>query len=255
LELLILALVGLGASFVKSAFGLGAGVLFGPVLALFLEPRLAMGMTAPIMFLSSVAALGAHWRRWDWPLLRRLLPTALFGLALGSYFLAWTPATSVRRAIGLAALAFAAAQTVRLQRQDGEAPDPPDGPVRAARERPALQQAAVAALLGFGGGIVSGIAHSGGLFFSMYLLPRLGKAAFVASLTLTLFVVDTFRLVSYWYLDVLESRHLALSLPCLPLMLLGGRLGKALGGRLSDRGFARALILMIAGTGVALLVR
>ena len=254
MELLILALVGLGASFVKSAFGLGAGVLFGPVLALFLEPRLAMGMTAPIMFLSSVTALGAHWRRWHWPVLRRLLPTALVGLGLGSYFLAWAPATTLRRAIGLTALAFAATQLVRLHRQGYEVPGTVGEPSQAGLPAGGAQQA-LAALLGFSGGIVSGIAHSGGLFFSMYLLPRLGKAAFVASLTLTLFVVDTFRLVSYWYLDVLEPRHVLLSLLCVPLMVLGGWLGKAFNGRLSARGFVSALSLLIAATGVALLVR
>lgn len=242
LEWLIVAIVSLGTSFVKTAFGLGAGVLFGPVLALFLEPRQAMGMTAPVMLLSSVAALTAHWRRWDWPVLRRLLPTALAGLWVGSLFLARAPAPHLRRAIGAVALAFAAVQLARLRR---------GGPVPSAGDRatgPAL-------LLGFSGGVVSGIANSGGLFFSMYLLPRLEKVAFVASLTATLMVVDLFRLVSYWYLDVLQPRHVLLGLLCAPLMLVGGWLGKRLNGRLSPRAFVGALSALIAATGLALLAR
>lgn len=243
LEWVILAAVSLGTSFVKSAFGLGAGVLFGPVLALFVEPRQAMGMTAPVMLLSSLAAIGAHWRRWEWPVLRRLLPGALAGLWLGSLFLARAPAPHVRKAIGAIALAFAAIQLARLRRADA-AP-------AAAGEAPA----GAALLLGFGGGVVSGIAQSGGLLFSIYLLPRLEKAAFVASLAMTLLVIDAFRLVSYWHLDVLELRHALLGLMCAPLMLVGGWLGKRLNGRLSARGFVLALSLLIAATGLTLLAR
>lgn len=242
MEWLIVAIVSLGTSFVKTAFGLGAGVLFGPVLALFLEPRQAMGMTAPVMFLSSVAALAAHWRRWDWPVLRRLLPTALAGLWLGSVFLAQAPAPHLRRAIGVAAVSFAVVQVARLRRGAAVSPAGDWAP------GPAL-------LLGFTGGVVSGIAHSGGLFFSMYLLPRLEKVAFVASLTATLMVVDLFRLVSYWYLDVLQPRHVLLGLLCAPLMLVGGWLGKRLNGRLSPRAFVGALSALIAATGLALLAR
>ncbi len=88
----------------------------------------------------------------------------------------------------------------------------------------------------------------------MYLLPRLEKMAFVASLTLTLFVIDSFRLLAYWSLDVLHPRHVLLSLLCSPLMLLGGWLGKRLNGRLSARGFVTALSLLIAATGLALLL-
>lgn len=244
MEPLIIALVGFGASFVKSAFGLGAGVLFAPALALFLEPRLAVGMTAPIMFLTSIASIGAHWGHWDWPLLRRLLPTAIVGLLLGSYFLAWAPAEYVRWAIGVAAIAFAAIQMWRLRQQD---------PAALPRRPPA--SAAGAMLYGICGGIVSGIAHSGGLFFSLYLLPRLNKVAFVASLTLTLLIIDSVRLLSYWRLSVLEVRHILWALLFFPLMFVGSRVGKALNGRLSERGFVVLLCILVAVTGLALLLR
>lgn len=245
MEPLIIALVGFGASFVKSAFGLGAGVLFAPALAIFLEPRLAVGMTAPIMFLSSVASIGAHWGHWDWPLLRRLLPTAIIGLLVGSYFLAWAPAQYLRLAIGAAAIAFAAIQLWRLRQR-------PAGADEAVRP-PATALGAM--LYGVCGGIVSGIAHSGGLFFSLYLLPRLNKVAFVASLTLTLLVIDSVRLLSYWQLSVLEVRHVLWALLFSPLMFAGSRVGKALNGRLSESGFVILLCIMVAVTGVALLVR
>lgn len=245
LEVLIIALVGFGASFVKSAFGVGAGVLFAPVLALFLEPRIAVGMTAPIMTLSSLTSIEAHWGRWDWPLLRRLLPTALIGLLLGSYFLSWAPATLLRRTIGLVAVGFALVQAIRLRRQGSGVE--PSGP-----SEPSLDGAL---LYGLCGGVVSGIAHSGGLFFSLYLLPRLSKVAFVASLALTLLVVDTFRMLSYWYLSVLESRYLLWALLCAPIMIAGSRAGKALNGRLSEGGFVAILTLLVALTGIALLLR
>lgn len=241
MEQLIIALVGFGASFVKSAFGLGAGVLFAPALALFLEPRLAVGMTAPIMFLSSVFSIQAHWRRWNWPLLRRLLPTALLGLLIGSWFLAWAPATLLRRTIGVVAVGFALQQTVRLRRA-------PDAPAAAA-------PAGGAFLCGLCGGVVSGIAHAGGLFFSMYLLPRLSKVSFVASLTLTLLVVDTFRLLSFGYLGVLEGRHVLWAVLFAPIMIVGSRVGKALNGRLSERAFVALVTALVAATGVLLLLR
>lgn len=243
--LVVLGLGGFGAGFVKSAFGIGSGVLFAPVMAMFMEPRLAVGLTASLMLVTDITTIHVHWRRWEWHVLKHLLPTALIGTVLGTYLLAWAPATLVRQLIGIVALSFGVVQIYRLVQQKRNG-----GPLEFSRSSPVLALA-----FGIVGGIASAIAHSGGLVFSFYLLPRQNKAAFVASLALALLVLDCVKMLSFWQFGVVPLRELLIGLLFAPLMFAGSWLGSRLNGRLSERRFLILVIILVSATGVGLLLR
>ena len=241
------ALVGFAVGFVKSAVGLGGGAVSVPLLAAVLDPRVALGITAPIMLVTDLTTLRAHWRRWHWPTVRVLVPAALIGVGMGALFVATASAPGLRRAMGVVALAFAAVQARRLLGTPG----------RAAVNRVARKGTSrvLASALGIGGGVVSILAHSGGLVFAFYLLPRLSRAAFVASLAMLLLVLDLAKIPLLVSAGALTLRDLALGLAATPVMMAGSRLGERVNGRLSERTFLSLVTTVVFATGLWLLVR
>ena len=111
---LTLGIVGFLMSFVKSAFGLGSGALFVPVMVLFMDPKLAVVSTVPLMLLSGLMTIRTYWGRWHWPVLQPLVLATLAGVLAGSALLVRLPADIVRKLVGTAALLFAGTQLYRL---------------------------------------------------------------------------------------------------------------------------------------------
>lgn len=244
---MLLALVGavaFGVGFVKSAFGLGGGAISVPLIAALLDPRAALGITAPIMLVTDVTTIKAYWRRWHWPTVRVLVPAALAGIALGSLFVATAGETDLRRAMAVVAFGFVAVQAARLRPGGGADAGP----------RPATS-ARLASVCGVGGGLASILAHSGGLVFAFYLLPRLDRAAFVASLALLLLVLDLVKLPVLLEVGALGAREVVLGLLLAPVMLAGSMAGERLNGRLPERGFLAAVTGLVFATGGWLLLR
>ncbi len=245
--LALVGAVGFAVGFVKSAFGLGGGAISVPLLAAFLDPRVALGVTAPIMLVTDVTTLKAHWRRWHWPTVRLLVPAALIGLGLGTLFVATAAPPHLRRAMGIVALGFAAVQVRRLLA---------GGPRGTGRPlpRPPLSGLAASAY-GLGGGVASMLAHSGGLVFAFYMLPRLDRAAFVASLALLLLVLDLLKVPLLLDVGVLGLREILMGALLAPVMMAGSIAGERLNGRLPERAFLVLVTTVVFATGLWLLVR
>lgn len=240
----VLAILAFLMGFVKTGFGVGSGVLFTPLLALVLPPRSAAALTAPLMFVTDILALQVHWRRWDWRQVRVLVPTAVLGIVLGTSFLARAPAGLARKGVGILALGFAVQQLVRLWRAGG------DGPALQGRSSPLW-----AGAVGLIGGVAGAVAHAGGMVFSIYLLPRMQKATFVASLALILGILDIVKLISYVQTGVMELRELWWGLLLAPLMAAGSWLGGLANRRLSTRRFLYIATGLVGCTGIALTLR
>ncbi|MBV1868341.1 MAG: TSUP family transporter, partial [Marinosulfonomonas sp.] len=50
----------------KGGFGSGAAFAATPLLAMVLEPAVAVGMMLPLLMLMDVGALRPYWKKWDW---------------------------------------------------------------------------------------------------------------------------------------------------------------------------------------------
>jgi uncharacterized protein len=242
----LVAAVGFGAGFVKAAFGIGGGALVVAPLAAVLDPRFALGITAPVMLITDLTTIRAHWRRWHWPTVRVLAPAALAGIALGALFVARASPAGLRRGIGVVAILFAAVQAWRLA---GGGPGGGGVPARP------VASGALAAAYGLTGGVASVLAHSGGLLFAFYMLPRLAPAPFVASLALLLLLLDALKVPFFVQIGAVSAAHLAVAALLTPLMLVGSALGERVNGRVSERAFVAGVSALVFATGCALLVR
>ena len=100
----------------KSGFGSGAAFASMAVLALILDPAVALGLTLPLLMLVDAVTLRPYWRRWDWPSARLLILGAVPGVGLGAALFQMANPDVFRVLIGAVALGFVSFQlAVRLR--------------------------------------------------------------------------------------------------------------------------------------------
>lgn len=196
----------------KGGFGSGVAFASASILAIVLDPGIALGLMLPLLMLIDVASLPAYWRKWDWPAARVLLIGSIPGTILGALFYAWTNPDAVRLLIGLVALVFVAWRLVLAV-----------GLVRLGETK-----------FGSGVGIVAGIvlgftsfvSHAGGPAASVYLLgQKLPKTRFQATTVLTFWAVNLSKSGIYAGMGIFTWDTLKLDALLIPFALLGTWLG------------------------------
>jgi hypothetical protein len=88
----------------KGGLGGMAGTLSTPLLALVMPVNQALGLLLPIMLLADVFSVALHWKRWNARLVWLLIPGAIIGVTIGTYFIT-NVSTQVLK-IGLAVIAL-----------------------------------------------------------------------------------------------------------------------------------------------------
>jgi len=191
------------------------------------------------MLLMSAAGVRQYWRLWDNRHVLILLPASLAGIWLGTYLLAEVPPLFVPKTVGILAILFGSFQLFAIHRPEWRN-----------RLRPPAWQGVG---FGFGSGITSALAHTGGIVFSFYLLPHSRtKEAFVATTVFLFFSSGLVKMGTYWYYDLLTLRLLILSLVLMPALMIGSILGKKLNQRIPNKLFLRLISLFIALMGIRL---
>lgn len=224
----------------KGGFGSGAAFAATPLLALVVDPRLALGFMLPLLMLIDVATLRPYWRKWNWPAARLLMLGSLPGTALGVALYSVANADLFRFLIGTMALGFVAFQMARAR-----------GLVRPAA-RPAGTGAGLAA--GAVAGFTSFVSHAGGPPVAIYLLSqRLAKTAFQATTVVVFFVVNITKAVPYAALGLFTAETLWANLLLAPAALTGAWLGVRAHRIMPERVFFGIAYVLLAITGSKLI--
>lgn len=225
-------------AFMKGGFGGGFAIVGIPLLALVMDPLTAGALLAPLFVVMDLAAL-RYWKptTWSKPDLKILAPALLIGIAAGTYLLTVMDGRAVSIAMAAVILVFVA-MWFMAGGVIGQAP----------RSNPK------AFLAGFGSGVTTMIAHSGGPPLAIYLL-RLGLAKnLYAGTTSIFFTLGNLVKVAPWLWLVTPSRDMwllmAMSLPVIPL---GVWLGWRLHEKLDQKQLYRLCYLLLVVTAVKLL--
>jgi uncharacterized membrane protein YfcA len=237
----ILMVVVFAGAFITSGFGIGGGVLMTSLFIVFLPPKFGIGLLAPLMLLISAAGVRQYWKQWEKHHLLVLLPSSLVGIWLGTYLLAEIPPEIVRKTVGVLALAFGTIQFLVIDRPEWRN-----------RLRPPTWQGVG---FGFGSGISSALAHTGGIVFSFYLLPHSRTKEIFIGTTVFLFCTSgLIKVGAYVYYGILTWPILLLSLTLIPALIIGSVTGKWLNRRISNKLFMRLVSIFIALMGVRLIL-
>lgn len=225
----------------KGGFGASFDIAAAPILALMVDPGLALGLMLPLLMLMDVAAVRAYWGRWARGETRRLILAGVPGVLAGVLLWQFVDADLLRLLIGAMALVFVAFQVAVGWRLFSPRSKP----------WPAGAGYLFGALSGFG----SFIAHAGGPAAVIYLLAqRLEKTAYQATIIAVFTAVNFLKLPAYFGLGLINSETIVRVLPLAPVALAGVWLGVRAHRIVSERVFFAVAYTLLAVVGVKLIV-
>lgn len=225
----------------KGGFGSGAAFAATPILALILEPAVALGIMLPLLMLVDVAALRPYWRQWHAPSARVMCLGAVPGVAIGVLFFQTANPDVFRVLIGVISVAFVAYDFARRI-----------GILRVAAQpfRPAL-----GAITGMAAGFTSFVSHAGGPPVAAFLLSQdIGKTTYQATTVITFWVINLLKAVPYAILGVFTAQTLLANLFLAPFALIGAWLGVKAHRIIPERLFFAVTYVLLLVTGSKLIL-
>ena len=195
-EILIFAVTGVLVGFSKG--GLGGPVpvaLCVPMLALIIEPQIAVALILPLLLFADAFALYFYWQQWDRRYIKLMLLPGLAGVAVGAVALNAIDAVTLKRAIGgltLLALGFKFISD-RVTSLD---------------YRPRRWHGLFA---GWASGFGSTLANVGAPPFTAYMLlqPHMTPRRFIGTTTLFFAVMNLTKLPAFLHIGNLDLERLA----------------------------------------------
>jgi uncharacterized membrane protein YfcA len=202
----------------------GLGVVGVPLLTLVMAPRDAAGMMLPVLLCMDAVAIWMYRRECDWHIIRIMLPGAAVGTILGWVLWAVVSDAVVLLLVGVVTLLFVLDAILPLRKKlEGLPPSKPWG-----------------SFWGAVAGFTSFISHTGGPPFQIYVLPRrLAPAVYAGTTAFFFAIVNTSKLVPYYFLGQLNVENLTLSAALAPVGVLGVFVGVYLVRRIDARLFYR----------------
>ncbi|PIE11564.1 MAG: hypothetical protein CSA70_10960 [Rhodobacterales bacterium] len=221
----------------KGGFGSGAAFASATILALVVEPGVAVGVMLPLLMLIDAASLRPYWRKWSGAHLRLLLLGGVPGTALGALFFRAANDDLLRLLLGGISLGFVLWQVVPFARAR-RAPFPPWGGV----------------LAGIVGGFTSFVAHAGGPPVAVYMLSQnVGKTRYQATSVILFWVLNILKFVPYSFLGIFTAQTLWADLWLSPFAVLGAWIGVRAHFLISDRAFFGLTYVLLTLTGSKLI--
>ena len=194
------------------------GVVGVPLLTLVMPARDAAGMMLPVLLAMDVIAVYAYRKQFSWHILKIMLPGAAVGTLLGWALWSVVSDAMVLLFVGVITLLFVLDAILPLRKKlEGLPPSAPWG-------------------MFWGGfaGFTSFVSHTGGPPFQIYVLPqRLPPAIYAGTNAIFFGIVNTAKLIPYFFLGQLNLHNLSLSAALIPVGVAGVLIGIWLVRRIS----------------------
>jgi uncharacterized membrane protein YfcA len=186
-----------------------------------------------------VFAVASHWKRWDWRLIVLMMPGAIVGVTIGTFFITNAPTETLKTALGIIVFLFALYKILE------------------ARLFRALTYEAKdwhGSLAGTVAGFSSALAHTGGPPISIYLLMRrVPTHVFNATSALFFTILNWVKVPYYFYAHLFDFQQMRSLMWLLPLLPLGVWGGKWAADKVSREVFERIIIVLLGITGLLLI--
>lgn len=220
----------------------GASTVAVAMFAAVLPAKSSTATLLLLLIVGDMMALLIYRRHADWRALVRLAPAVLTGLVCGAVFLWLADDAGVRRAIGVILLVLIAFTLwLRRRRTDASTFSP---------------AAARAMSWGYGslGGFTTMVANAGGPVMSMYFLARgFSVKAFLGTSAWFFAIINLVKVPIAVGLGLITPHTIALDAVLAPVVLVGGLLGWLIAGRIPQRVFEIAvLVLTVVGAAYLL---
>lgn len=182
------------------------------------------GLALPLLILADLIVYPAFRKHGSWKDVWRLLPAALFGLAIGWWLLGHVPELAARRIIGVAILMMLSLQMLRVLKP---------GVLEAWAEHRAFGTGA-----GVMGGVTTMLANAAGPVIQLYLLSRrIPKMELIGIGARFFLLINLIKVPLNRQLNLINADTLLDNLKLAPAVLLGVVVGKSLLQRVPQRAF------------------
>lgn len=230
-------LVGLG----KGGLGGMVGALVTALIASVIPPVQVIGLVLPLLIVGDLFAVVAHWGKWDRAILVQLVPGAILGVLLATYFLYQLTGEGLRLALALIVLIF-----VMMKLSEGWL-------LNQFQYQPKRQHGWFTGVIS---GITSTLAHGGGPPVSIFLvLQSLKPETFAATAAFFFFILNWVKVPSYWAAGLFDWELLRSALWVLPFVPMGVWVGKWGVKRIGRAYFEKVVLLLLSISGILLLLR
>lgn len=224
----------------KGGFGSGASFVATPILALVIDPGMALGVMLPLLMVMDAAGLRAYWGQWSRPVAWRLIAGGVPGIALAAVIWRLADPDIFRFLIGAISLWFVVGQLGRARGW------------WVPRTRPLPP--AVGYGVGAAAGLTSFVAHAGGPAALVYLLSQgLTKLQFQATTVAVFAVYNLLKSGIYGGIGIFSAQTLTLSLWLAPVALVGVLIGVRAHHAIPERLFFGLTYVLLTGAGVKLI--
>ena len=230
-----------------SKAGFGGAVAIGiPILLLVTTPRIALGITLPVLLVIDVWVLFALRDKIHHRLLLIMTIFGMTGHAIGWAFFDYISNDLLTAFIGGISVFTAILFFKRRFRASSKSTDGEENILHMWRRGAFWCSLA---------GISSFISVTGGIPLQIYLLPyKLPRAFYVGTAAAFFFLLNLSKIPLYWNLGILNLDVAIISAILLPAIPLGIWLGKKVNHLLTDRQFYFALHVVLGITGLKLLL-
>lgn len=224
----------------KGGFGSGASFASASILALVIEPVLALGVMLPLLLLIDVSALRPYWGKWERSSVLVLITGALPGVAIGAALFTVADPDFFRILIGMISISFVLWRLLNTRmRFDGSK---------------SVMPAWAGAIAGLVAGFTSCVSHAGGPPAAVYLLSqRLDKTQYQATTVLVFWIVNIAKFIPYAALGMFTVETGIANLVLAPFAIFGTWLGVKAHHHVSERMFFALTYILLTLTGVKLI--
>jgi hypothetical protein len=242
-----LAVIILGIS--KTGFGGGIGILSIPLMGLVMPASQMIAVLAVLLVIVDLFANVHYIGQYDWPVLKWMLPGAVFGVLVGCAILMLMQGMSPQSfnqklslTIGLICLIFVLMQCYRMTGR--EIPTLPTNP-------------ASSASLGAIAGAISEISHSAGPIIMLYLLQeRIDKKRLVGTMLIYTLLINFAKMLTFIFiLHMVTMQTLRDTLWMIPLLPVGTLAGVWMNKRLPEKPFMVIMYVAAAATAVQMIYK
>jgi uncharacterized protein len=237
--LVMLVAVTFIVSLSKGGLGGMAGTLSTPLMSLVMPVNQVLGLLLPIMLLADMFSIAFHWKRWNGRLVWLLLPGAVVGVTIGTYFVTNVSAQVLKIMLAVISLLFVAYKLLE-QRIVGSSKY---------KERKWHGW-----LAGSTAGFTSAMAHSGVPPISIYLmLQNVTPRVFVATAVLFYAILNWVKVPYYYFTGMFDFQQLWHIVWVFPIVPFGVWFGRWLVTKVSKSVFDNIILVLLVITALLLI--
>ncbi|PLX15707.1 MAG: sulfite exporter TauE/SafE family protein [Marinilabiliales bacterium] len=220
----------------RSTFGFGDALIAMPLLALFIDIKIATPLIALIAFFIAISILIRNWRNVEFKSAWRLIVSSLIGIPIGIWYLKDINENFIKLILGIIVLLFALYSAIKPKLIH-------------------LKNEKYSWLFGFIAGLLGGAYNTNGPPIVVYSsLKKWNPKNFRATLQGYFFTTGIMVIVGHGAAGNFTSEVLTYFAYCLPIVLVAVIIGASINKRIPTQNFHKYIYMILAMLGFALMV-